>query len=300
MKFNQQLEDLKNNLNLNDGTEKSSHWLNELKTFKLEDDFSLNHNNFGFGNLEKNTIIRKIYHQFFQRIIFSKNIFHSKKYIQFQKIFELQNRVLDFDIMRHVHTFIYLEELLFRNENINKICIIGDGRTNFLSPSYHLNYFDKIISVNLTETLIVDLLLLEKDDSIRKDEVKVVNTKEEINESLLDKNIKIILVSSQFNRILLDEDIDFFVNICSFQEMTLEVINDYFEIIKSNKSFLYCCNREKKELVGGEIIEFGKYPWGDVDVLFFEECPWHKKWYTHTKFPFIFNYDLVLHKLVKY
>ena len=53
-------------------------------------------------------------------------------------------------------------------------------------------------------------------------------------------------------------------------------------------------------LKGREIIEFGKYPWGDVDVLFFEECPWHKKWYTHTKFPFIFNYDLFLHKLVKY
>ena len=39
MKFNQQLEDLKNKLNLNDGKEKSSHWLNELITFKLDDDF---------------------------------------------------------------------------------------------------------------------------------------------------------------------------------------------------------------------------------------------------------------------
>ena len=70
-----------------------------------------------------------------------------------------------------------------------------------------------------------------------------------------------------------------FFNIVSFQEMTNNEINKYFKIIKSNKSLFYCCNRKFKKLVGGERLYFEKYPWGKACKIFFEDCPWHEKFY---------------------
>ena len=41
--------------------------------------------------------------------------------------------------------------------------------------------------------------------------------------------------------------------------MNMNEINQYFKIIKNNKSKLYCCNREYKKLNGGEEVFFDKY-----------------------------------------
>ena len=43
--------------------------------------------------------------------------------------------------------------------------------------------------------------------------------------------------------------------------MNMKEIIEYFEIIKSNRSILYTCNREKK-FYQGEVLKFKDYPWG--------------------------------------
>ncbi len=72
--------------------------------------------------------------------------------------------------------------------------------------------------------------------------------------------------------------------------MTVNEINDYFEIIKNNKSKLYCCNREYKKLSGGEELYFDQYPFSDSKRIFWEVCPWHQKRYS-SKYPFVNKYD---------
>jgi len=49
--------------------------------------------------------------------------------------------------------------------------------------------------------------------------------------------------------------------------MEMSEINNYFEIIKSNKSLLYCCNREHKKLPDRKNIYFNKFPWGELKRL---------------------------------
>ena len=45
-----------------------------------------------------------------------------------------------------------------------------------------------------------------------------------------------------------------------------------------------------KKLTGGEELFFDKYKWGKSKRIFWEDCPWHQK-YFDLKFPFIHKYD---------
>ena len=67
------------------------------------------------------------------------------------------------------------------------------------------------------------------------------------------------------------------VNIASMQEMTPETVADYFTFMRNRSvQHFYCCNRERKVLVGGEVNIFQEYPWSSKDLhLIDEECPWH-------------------------
>ena len=93
------------------------------------------------------------------------------------------------------------------------------------------------------------------------------------------KNKKLILIPSHLKKNLLNKQIDLFVNIASFQEMTTNEVENYFEIIKSNNSLFYCCNREYKKLDSGEELYCENYPWGEAKFYFNENCPWHQKYY---------------------
>ena len=83
---------------------------------------------------------------------------------------------------------------------------------------------------------------------------------------------KIILIPSSLKKILIGKKINLFVNLVSFQEMTSKEIDNYFEIIKENKSLLYTCNREYKKLYGGEELYFQKLSLGKWKKIFYENC----------------------------
>ena len=84
------------------------------------------------------------------------------------------------------------------------------------------------------------------------------------------------------------------------QEMKPETVDDYFQVIKSNSAYFYCCNREYKKLIGGEELIFTQYPWGNCKRILLEDCFWYRK-HLDPKPPFIIKPDgNVKHALVKY
>jgi hypothetical protein len=108
---------------------------------------------------------------------------------------------------------------------------------------------------------------------------------------------------------------DLAINVCSMQEMGYASIEGYFSLMRRTmraENLFYCCNRERKVLPGGEVIELAAYPWSNRDVVLIDElCPWHN--YTFIwgrpekgprvlgwRLPFIGYYDgTISHRLVK-
>tara|TARA_Y100000590_G_scaffold469983_1_gene661108 strand:- start:413 stop:1282 length:870 start_codon:yes stop_codon:yes gene_type:complete len=258
---------------------KSSHWKKFLKDADIEDIYS----HLGFGSFLKNNFFKACLHSFFQRITFNNKIFFTKEYKLFKNLCLKQKRIIDVNVIRHVFTFQILNQYNLLNDSV---CIIGDGKTNFLGGLILLNKNLKIYSVNLPEVLIHDHIILRKYKLVNDDNIVVVKNKND----LLLKNKNIYLIPSSNANFLLNQNIQLFVNIASFQEMTVEEIDKYFNIIKSNFSYFYSCNREYKKLIGGEELFFDKYPWGDGKKLFYENCSFHQKYYAFRP-PFLRNYD---------
>lgn len=257
---------------------KSSHWKFFLNNKKVKNIYV----NLGFGSFEKKHIIRAIFHFILSRFLFGLKIFRTPEAKIYFDIFKKMNRQIDNDAIRHIFIF----NLLKKHLNPKKICVIGDGKANFILGALKIFPDSQIYSVNLPEVLIHDLLIIDKFKVIKKNLIKVVKKKEDLKE----KNIKIFLVSSNNKKFLVDIDIDLFVNVASFQEMNKQEIKKYFQIIKSNNSEFYICNREKKILPAGETIIFDNYPWSNAKFKFYRNCEWYQHYYTF-RYPFIRRYD---------
>ena len=229
--------------------------------------------------------------------MYGNSIFQTNAKKLFEKLCILQNRNFDNDVIRHIFTFNLLEKYDLLKKNI---CIIGDGKANFVGGLLQLNSNIKIFSINLTEVLIHDYLIIKKFNLI--DDSEIIVAKKDAD--LYEKNKRLFLINALDADFLKNKNINLFINIASMQEMKEEHIKNYFDIIKTNKAYFYCCNREYKKLIGGEETNFNKYPWGDYKKIIFEDCPWNQKYYE-LRFPFIFSYireneAKAKHALVKY
>lgn len=256
---------------------KSSHW---QKYLKRNNDYLNEFANLGFGSYTKKSF-KNILQNFFLKIIFGKQIFKTDTYKKYKSIFDKNNRFIDIDTIRHIFTFEKLKKLV----DPEIICIIGDGKLNGVIGAHITFPRAKIFNVNLSEVLINDYLLIKELDINLKNSTELID---HLNFHI--SNSKVYLVPSNLKNFLLNKKIDLFINIASFQEMNLNEINKYFKIILNNKSKLYCCNREHKKLIGGENVYFDKYPWLNPKIFFWENCPWHQKYYSKS-FPFIKNYE---------
>ena len=270
--------------------QQSSHWKNYLEN----SDFNNIEKSFGFGIFEKKSMLHTPIHLFFQKLIFGMRIFYTDEYKLFKKLCDLQNRQLDVDVMKHIFTFNFLNRY---NAIKNNICVIGDGKANFVGGLLAMNSKDiKIFSINLTEVLIHDYLMIRKTNLIDDESIIVVENEKDLEHP----NKKLYLIDASKNYLLKNKNINLFVNIASMQEMKKETVKDYFQIIKSNSSYFYCCNRTYKKLIGGEELIFNQYPWGKPKKIVWENCQWYKKSYLF-KYPYIFKMDgVVKHALLKY
>jgi hypothetical protein len=272
-----------------DNKTKSSHWNKYLNS-------NANYKNpfesLGFGGYSNKTFFKSFLHYVFSSLIFGNNFFKSETYKNYKIVFDKSKRQINVDTIRHILTF----DLLNKINPPSNVCVIGDGKCNFVIGNLITFPNSRIFSINLSETLINDYLILIKMKILDDTEIQVIENE---HDSILE-NKKLILIPSHIKEFLLNKRIDLFVNIASFQEMTIDEIENYFRIIKSNNSLFYCCNREYKKLVGGEKLYFDNYPWGNITKKFNEDCPWHQKFYQFN-YPFIRKYDgNVKHCLIDY
>ena len=269
---------------------KSSYW---KKYSNSKTDYLNPSSDLGFGSYYKKTLLSVVIHFIFLSFFFGRNLFKLTIYKKYKLLFDKSKRQIDLNATRHIFTFDLLKK---RIKTPSKVCIIGDGKCHSVIGSIVTFPNAKIFSINLPETLINDYLVLRRMNILDDAEIQVIESEDD---EILE-NKKLILIPSHLKNNLLNKHIDLFVNIASFQEMTTNEIANYFEIIKSNNSVFYCCNREYKKLDGGEQLYFENYPWGEAKFHLKENCPWHYKYYCR-KFPFIKKYDGVTkHCLVSY
>ncbi len=231
--------------------------------------------------------------RFLQKKIWGKEIFKTIYFKYYNNMCKEQNRMVDFDIIKHAFILKILDE---NNLLKGKICSIGDGKANFINGCLTSNEEMVLYSVNLPQALIQDYLIIKKFNILTDDQIKVVNEESD----LKTENIKLFLIPAQNKLLLKDQNIKLFTNIVSFQEMPKEEVNGYFEIIKNNKSYLYCRNQTQKIMYDGTINKYFEYPWGDCKKIFEEDCPFYKKYYN-SRPPFIHKHrGAIIHSLTKY
>lgn len=273
----------------NSNNYKSSYW----RGLKFSSDLENIYGHFGFGTFEKKKKIRSLAHNFFQFLIYGNKLFKMEEYKKIKIFLEKFQRQIDTDVIKHLYVFNCLKKNI---QNPRSIAVIGDGKANFITNAY-LNYPNSILySINLPEVLIHDYYILKNYGIYKEADISVVENEHDLS----DKSKKVFFITPNNIKMLLNLKIELFVNICSFQEIKNNDIAKYLDLIKTNESLFYCCNRRYKKLPDGEEIIFKNYPWGKGKIIFKEECPWLKNIYFFRP-PFIKKYDgLHDHKLINY
>tara|TARA_B100000575_G_C22981414_1_gene566266 strand:- start:101 stop:967 length:867 start_codon:yes stop_codon:yes gene_type:complete len=284
------IDDL-NKLLLNSDHEKSSYWQHYIDEVKLN--FYDIHAVSLFGTFSKKNFLKNFLHRFFQYLIHGNKFLRTCEYQIYKNLCDKENRNLDQNVVRHILTLNLLNKMKLLHGNI---CIIGDGKANFVGGLIEMDKKIKIYSINLPEILINDYLIIKNNNILNDDLITVVKS----NSDLERNDKRLFLINASDKNFLMNKNINLFVNIASMQEMKHETINEYFNIISNNKSFFYCCNREKKILPDGQEVSFRDYNWGDGKIILEENCPWHQRYYDFFP-PFIKKYDgNVMHRILKY
>ncbi|MHA8097992.1 putative sugar O-methyltransferase [Aquirufa aurantiipilula] len=221
-----------------------------------------------------------------------------------------QNRAYDLDVLRQSITLSFLKNHCPNQLNgQSTVWVIGDGFASMTSLLLANKFVKRVVLVNLTKTLLVDLYYLrlwlgeKKFDKI----VRLYSSEEGNDEILIDNNseeFEVIAIQASNYKLLENLKADLVINIASMQEMNPEFTSNYFgEIRKAadkNEVYFYCCNREEKILPDGTVSRFLDYPWLPFDKLIVDElCPWHQKYYEFS-IPLYKNYDgPTQHRLAK-
>ena len=95
---------------------KSSHWLHHLDGQNFEDIY----HGMGFGSFAKKTLIKSVAHKLLSILTFGKDIFNSREYMVYKKIFDKMNRQIDTDALRHIFTFKLLKQYI----EPKSICVV--------------------------------------------------------------------------------------------------------------------------------------------------------------------------------
>lgn len=274
----------------------SSHWKHFHRNFKFSNGSFKGLE--GFGNSgERNDAFSKLAHHFLQ-IPFRKM---GKKYSNFayynavaKQICSTQGRAYTLDFLRQAITLSFLDKYLPKSfSNDFYTCVIGDGFGSLTSLILESSFRKRVILINLSKTLLVDLWYVKhlKGEKWFDENVTLITSKLDI----IDEK-KLIAVEASNSSLIADLPINLFINIVSMQEMTRTSIKDYFAHMRSaadrRQVFFYCCNRVEKNLPDGTVIRFLDYPWSAKDLIISDElCPWHQTFYTGRLFPIYRKYD---------
>lgn len=294
----------------------SSHWQ------KYHSDFKFNGREFtglqGFGgNGKKLTGLRLLLSRLLQRRFRS----FGDGYDKFESIDALADevtsnlgRAYDLDVLRQVLTISFLHTHTPNqfNENVT-CCVIGDGFASMATLLLASKMAGRVVLVNLTKTLLVDLWYLklwmgsekfETSVDLVVDEAGIARALEKPSSEVRER-MQVIAVEASNHQLMQSIPINVVINIASMQEMNTPVVSAYFEDMRAialkRELLFYCCNREEKKLPDHNVTRFADYPWCvDDQILVDGLCPWHQHWYSFLP-PFYRPYDGPhMHRLVTF
>ena len=182
--------------------------------------------------------------------------------------------------------------------------VIGDGYGVMTSLLLLSTPHRRTILVNLTKPLVVDLTFARQ--AVPDLRFALVRDGAGMRETLADSGIQLIAVRADDAALIGEAPVGLAVNIVSMQEMEHSVINEYFRILRANRSdnvIFYCANRLWKRLNDGTEVRFQDYPWkADDQILHDSICPW-SQWYYSKRPPFWHYRDgdqrVVWHRLAR-
>ena len=276
----------------------SSHWNHYHKFLEIREDLSVKKTS-GFGDGKQTFLPFANFLNYTLQYPFRKQFLPDVTFNKFYKRAQLNSALVgnrfSLDVLRQVLTLDYLNKNnLLENHNI--AISIGDGFASMTSLLLGTGIVEKVVMINLTKTLFVDVSSALKIPEFMKEKaIALVSSEEEMIEAIKSKHVKIVAVEAKNSNLLSFSSANIAFNIASMQEMNMPQIEEYFAQFRrlaSNDTFyFYCCNREEKQLFDGRIIKFEEYPWTDGDRHFFDElCPWHQYYYKFRP-PFYSYYD---------
>jgi len=219
-------------------------------------------------------------------------------------ITEKQSRAYDLDVLRNTITLAFLKRHLPSLNDQTVVCVIGDGFASMTTLLIASQLAKHVLLVNLTKTLLVDLLYFQKWVGTHSDHTFGLALDDTGFEEPEMWRWEVIAIQAMNHTLLKRASVDLVINIVSMHEMDPPVIAGYFEdmraVSKRKPLYFYCCNREQKVLPDGTITRFTDYPWDARDnVLVDELCPWHQYYYA-LRPPFYLPYDgPIRHRLVR-
>lgn len=285
----------------------SSHWRKYHSEFNFTGDGFEGLQGFG-GSQKPYRGLRLWLHRILQRR-FRKMaaIFPDFKSIdeQAEKITASQGRAYDLDVLRQALTIAFLKNnhLSTTPSSQATVCVIGDGFASMTALLLASSSASRVVLVNLTKTLLVDLWYLKLWMGAEKFNAKVtlVTDEDGLVQALARQGSsnslggEVIAIQAVDHELLQRCPVDIALNIASMQEMDPSVISAYFDDLRTvashRKLTFYCCNREEKLLPDGTVTRFAEYPWNLKDkILIDERCPWTQQYYTFSP-PFFRPYD---------
>ncbi len=179
--------------------------------------------------------------------------------------------------------------------------VIGDGFGTMSALILAAAPSARVATVNLNKTLLVDLTYAAM--TLPPGAYALALDREAVNAGLANADIRLLGIRATDANLVAALPVSLAVNIASMQEMRLADVGAYFDALRSAggaPTLFYCCNREKKTLPDGEVIQFADYPWrDDDDVLLDGICPWHQFFYSPIP-PFYRPYaGVVRHRLAR-
>jgi len=205
-------------------------------------------------------------------------------------IAESQCRAYDGDLMRHTLTLAMLNEQLDMQKDGRLVAVIGDGFANMSSLLLAHNPNCRVILVNLTKTLLLDLVFLRK--ALPDENIALAQTADELAAAVALADTRIIAVRADDAHLLAQAPVTLGINIKSMMEMDPAITAAYFDVLRkspTDQTAFYCCNLDKKTWADGTVISFSDYPWHEDDKLLVDAlCPWDQFGYRK-QLPFYYK-----------
>jgi hypothetical protein len=265
-----------------DGHAVSSHWRDFIQNLEVtpgRDGIPVSLGGFGFGDLQSNAVLLETFTLMAAAagILTGPNRRTSLRLIPTaRKLVRKMELRFSQDALRQVRTLAFLRQHL-GNAMPKRVLIIGDGYGLLSSLLKTVYPRADLTLIDIGQVLLFQAVHCQR--AFPDSQHFLFTPTASSTESSLRHADFTYCTASEYGG--LNGPFDLAINIASMQEMAPSVVAEYFRLMRRWKvSLFYCCNREHKKLVGGEISDFHSYPWRPTDIHLVDElCPWHQ-WFV--------------------